>query len=439
LKKVANHHVYTVKNSMEFIDEIKPLKIRPGDVKVSFDVVSLFTKVPVKESLIYIRKRLTEIPFSSWTDLKLDDIMELLKICLKSTYFKYDDTFYHQTEGTAMGSPISPVVAELYMQSLENEIVPKSRHILFWRRYVDDIFAIIRRRKTKDVLNLLNQFHYSIQFTMEIEEDGKLPFLDTTIYNKQDGYLGHCIYRKPTHTNHYLNYNSSHPPAHKIGVVDTLLTRAFRLSDSDHLQDEINYTIKILIDNDYPEPMLRHRLRKVKFKMDISPNPVPKTLEKRIILPWAGNVTTKIARYLRRKLALEIGYFPGPKLCRILCNAKEKPKNIQCGVYSIQCQDCPAKYIGETERDYKTRIKEHENAIRNQTVTISPVAKHMIENCHQLDQSSHKLILREHRRFYRKFKESLYIRSLPNKMNISKGSPINPIWSSTLTNFLMYP
>ncbi|OXA48236.1 uncharacterized protein LOC110855495 [Folsomia candida] len=441
LKKLSNNHVYTIKNSAEFISEIKNLKIRPGDTKVSFDVVSLFTKVPIEESLNYIKKLLNEKNDGSWTKLTNEDIMDLLEICLSSTYFKYDGKFYHQTEGTAMGSPISAIVAELYLQSLEHKLVTRNKFIIFWRRYVDDIFAIIRKRKLEAVLNQINGFHHAIKFTVEKEENGKIAFLDVMLYEKPDRSLGHHIFRKATHTNKYLNFHSFHPPAHKIGVVDTLLTRAFKLSDKDHLNNEIEYTIKILTRNDYPESMIRYRLKKVKRKINAGQNQDTKQLEKRIILPCAGNVTTKIARYLQRKLEVEIGYYPGPKLFTMICNTKEKIKKTQCGVYSIKCNDCPAKYIGETERDFKTRISEHENAIRNEATTISPVAKHMIEQNHQLDPNSHKLILKEPRKFYRKFKEGLFIRNIKKeeRMNISKGMPINSIWSTTLINFLMYP
>ncbi|OXA57041.1 hypothetical protein Fcan01_07562 [Folsomia candida] len=93
---------------------------------------------------------------------------------------------------------------------------------------------------------------------------------------------------------------------------------------------------------------------------------------KRIILPWAGETTTKIARFLESKLEMKIGYIPGPKLSRMLTNTKEKPRTINCGIYSIQCSNCPAKYIGETGRDYTTRIQEHIHAIRSGNLPVMP-------------------------------------------------------------------
>jgi hypothetical protein len=394
--------------------------------------------VPINETMDHIRERLNNVmDFDTWTILTIDDVMDLLKICLSSTYFKFNDNYYKQKEGCAMGSPISPIVAELYLQKLEMDLVKNNRDILFWRRYVDDTFAIVRTRKKTFIMNRLNSYHPSIQFTIEEEKDGKLPFLDIMFYDKPDHSLGHHIHRKDTHTNHYLNYKSYHPQAHKYGVMDTLFTRAFRISDDDHLLNELKFTSQVLQENGYPKRVIEQRMKKVEYKIKNNIKR-PQNNDKRIILPYAGNVTSKIARYLQRNLPVQIGYFPGPKLGPMVCNAKTKHKKPLCGVYSIQCQECPAKYIGETERDYTVRIKEHENAIRSNNVQISPVALHMINEDHHLDTTSYKLIHREPRKFYRKFKEALHIKNTTNKMNISKGVPINSIWSSQLLSFLKY-
>jgi retron-type reverse transcriptase len=125
------------------VNSLKNIKMRPGDTKVSFDVVSLFTKVPKKETLEYIKQRLTDFDdLDNWTKLNTDEIMELLNICICSTYFKFNDNFFKQLEGTAMGSPISPIFAELFLQKLENNLIKNNRNIIVWRRYVDDVSTL---------------------------------------------------------------------------------------------------------------------------------------------------------------------------------------------------------------------------------------------------------------------------------------------------------
>jgi hypothetical protein len=143
LQKVAANHEFTVKNSIQMVNSLKNIKMRPGDTKVSFDVVSLFTKVPKEETLEYIKQRLTDFDdLDNWTKLNTDEIMELLNICICSTYFKFNDQFFKQLEGTAMGSPISPIFAELFLQKLENNLIKNNRNIIVWRRYVDDVSTL---------------------------------------------------------------------------------------------------------------------------------------------------------------------------------------------------------------------------------------------------------------------------------------------------------
>jgi hypothetical protein len=339
-----------------------------------------------------------------------------------------------------MGSSISPVVAELFLQNLENTKIYKNPSIIFWNRYVDDVLCIVRNRKKEAVLKSINDFHPSIQFTTEDEKEGELPFLDIKVYRKADGSFGHYVYRKTTQTWKYLNYNSFHPPSHKLGVIDTMYIRAIRLSDQDHLKEEIEFTTEILLKNDYPKSLLDRRLKKVKYKCE---NPTPKNnnIVKRIILPWSGIVTTKIAHFLRRNMEIEIGYKPGPKLRQILCNSKQKIPKTYIGIYSLGCkgneqETCQSLYIGETERDMITRIMEHKHHVDTASTT-SPISLHMLENDHELDLNSMSLLIPEKRKYFRRFKESLYIRKLdPSiKMNSSNGMIINPLWSSTLLNF----
>lgn len=122
LKPLTRNYQYTIKNSKQFVDEIKKIKIRPVEVKASFDVKSLFTNVPISRTLEYINNQLKE-KYPTSNKLKRKSIMELLKICMSSTYFKYEDQFYQQNDGTAMGSPISAIVAELCLEMLELECV----------------------------------------------------------------------------------------------------------------------------------------------------------------------------------------------------------------------------------------------------------------------------------------------------------------------------
>lgn len=152
--------------------------------------------VPIPETLDYIRRRLLNEPkFKNWTTIPIDNFLTLLELCITCTYFKYQNNHFLQESGTAMGSPISPVFAELYRQFLESSLIISNPHIHYWTRYVDDVFSIIRARKLNHILETINGFHPAIKFTVEEEKDVGLPFLDVLVYNRSDGSFGHKIYR----------------------------------------------------------------------------------------------------------------------------------------------------------------------------------------------------------------------------------------------------
>jgi hypothetical protein len=183
-----------VKNSMEFMNTIKSLRAGPEDILVSFDVASLLTMAPIVEALRLLSRQ-------------FDEILRLFLHVLISAFFRFNGQFYEQADGVAMGSPSSPVIADFFMEHFDETALEGATHKpLCWFRYVDDTFVILPHGpgKLSEFLDHLN-IHESIQFTMETERDGHLPFLDIDIHRKPDGTLGHKVYRKPTHTNLCLN------------------------------------------------------------------------------------------------------------------------------------------------------------------------------------------------------------------------------------------
>jgi hypothetical protein len=124
---------------------------------------------------------------------------------------------------------------------------------LCWFRYVDDTFVIWPHGpdKLREFLNHLNNVHQRIQFTMETESEGHVPFPDIDIYRRPDGFLGHRVYRKPTHTNLYLNAGSHHHPSNKQAALSTLVHRARALCDQDSLPVELVLLRDIFRQNGY--------------------------------------------------------------------------------------------------------------------------------------------------------------------------------------------
>ena len=109
-----------------------------------------------------------------------------------------------------MGSLISPIVANLFMEDLEVKAInTKPCPSLLWKIYVDDTFTVIKTANKNSFLEHINSIDPNIQFTSEDPiSDGSMPFLDILITPNKDGRIITSVYRKPTHTDLYLQWNS---------------------------------------------------------------------------------------------------------------------------------------------------------------------------------------------------------------------------------------
>ena len=138
---------------------------------VSFDVVSLFTAIPVDRTCIYIRKKLENDPsLHSRTNLDVDDIVSLLNFVLSNNYFVYKDKIYKQIHGCAMDSPVSPVVANICMEVIEDSAINATPvPPRYWKHYVDDSFCIIKKNAVSSFHDSLNSIdpHISLPLNMK--------------------------------------------------------------------------------------------------------------------------------------------------------------------------------------------------------------------------------------------------------------------------------
>ncbi|XP_043236059.1 uncharacterized protein LOC122388745 [Amphibalanus amphitrite] len=177
------------------------------------------------------------------------------------TAFQLGDDYYQQTEGMAMGSPLSPVIAYIYMENFEElalQTAPLKPSL--WLRYVDDTFVLWDHRE--DIipfLDHLNSLRLSIQFTMETEVDNKLPFLDVQVEKSEEAFRT-SVYRKPTATDRYLNFKSHHPDTVKKGIVRCLQTRATNIcGDEAAKKMEMSRLTSTFRRNGYPTSFMKHK------------------------------------------------------------------------------------------------------------------------------------------------------------------------------------
>uniref|UniRef100_A0A7G3ARE3 Putative reverse transcriptase aedes albopictus n=1 Tax=Lutzomyia longipalpis TaxID=7200 RepID=A0A7G3ARE3_LUTLO len=157
---------YNVKDSMELSRDINGKKLPEGFILASLDVISLFTNIPVRFALEEVERRFHEI--EGHTKIEKKDFMRMLDLCLTTGYFSYNDEIYLQLDGVAMGSPISPIIADVVMQRLlDMTLGMSSLRICCVRKYVDDLLVAVHRDDVDAMLDLVNSFHDNLKFTHE--------------------------------------------------------------------------------------------------------------------------------------------------------------------------------------------------------------------------------------------------------------------------------
>ena len=188
-------------NTFSFVHEINQLPTS-GKIMVSFDVESLFTSIPLDEcievAITYIYQGNPLIKISP-TDLKT-----LFSFATAENHFLFKGVFYDQIDGVAMGSPLAPVHANLFMRYHEKNWLDNysssQLQVLLYRRYVDDTFCLFDNEEDALMfLNYINARQPSIRFTIEREIEKKLSFLDVLLDNSHPS-IAISVYRKKTFT-----------------------------------------------------------------------------------------------------------------------------------------------------------------------------------------------------------------------------------------------
>ena len=174
------------------------------------------------------------------------EMKECIRLCTKDVHFNFNGTTYVQKDGVAMGSPLAPVLARIFMVELERAVIPKlSQHLQFWKRYVEGTNCFVRNGYQEFVLPCLNNFHNSIQFRYEIEKENETSFLDISIIRSGQK-IDTRVYRKSTNTDTYIHWNSYALSSWKRSTLKTLIMRAYTISSNDsYLKLELQYLRKV--------------------------------------------------------------------------------------------------------------------------------------------------------------------------------------------------
>jgi len=198
----------------------------------SFDIESLYTNIPLVETINIIADKLFPTPTSSFLGLDRSLFHKLLEIATMNSFFIFNDILYKQCDGLGMGLPQSPVFANLFLSHHENlwlEKCPADFKPVFYRRYMDDTFLLFNCSSHAPLfLQYLNSQHSNIRFTMETENNCSLPFLDVSV-DRSNNNFNTSVFRKTTFSGLGISYFSYCENRFKINSILTLIHRAYKI------------------------------------------------------------------------------------------------------------------------------------------------------------------------------------------------------------------
>ena len=196
---------------------------------VSLDVDSLFTNIPFEETIdICVDNSYNDN--DNPPNVPKHNFCNSLNIATKETSFMFNSKYCKQVDGVAMGSPLVPALSNIFMCSFEskwlrdcfNDFKP-----VFYSCYIDDIFVLFYSPDHADKFREYLSFkHPNIKFSIQKEEDCRLPFLDINIFRENDKFATN-VYRKKTFSGVSTNFKSFIPETYKIGLIKSLLFRCF--------------------------------------------------------------------------------------------------------------------------------------------------------------------------------------------------------------------
>ena len=349
--------------------------------------------------------------------------------CLECRYFQFQGDFYEQLHGAPMGLSLSVVLANCYMEVLEENVLQSApKKPALWKRYVDDVFLIWEHGEEhlNEFHRLINSYCDDINFTVEREENGCLPFLDVMV-KKQSGRLQTSVFRKPTCSNVYIPYDSHHAPCIKAGTIRCLATRARNIASREDLKTEMTHIKQVFKKNGYPASTIQKAMKMTGRDRDEKPQMTY------LSLPYVRGVSEKIGRVLAPH-NIRLAHKSRPTLKNLLTKLKDRtPSEERKGaVYKITCE-CGESYIGESGRKKITRLNEHVSDIKHGRTERSAVADHFFR-CHRsLNPMEADTLAIEAHWSRRVVREALEIKLAGSSLNKDVGKyVINPIWDPVL-------
>ena len=300
--------------------------------------------------------------------------------------------------GLPMGNCLSPFLADLFLHQYETmiHVSPYKKYIVSWTRYVDDVLLLWggTMESLHEFFGYVNNLHQKLKFTLEIEEDSRINFLDLTLQmEKQD--LIFNIYHKGTNRDIIIPFNSPHCLQHRLAAFHYFFQRLVKVPLSKtNYKLEYDRIINLAMQNGYPGRIIEGIYKHVKKKQ--FRNMAYKTVPEKDKIRYITINYLPVPRLLKRievvfkKHDFRIAYM-NYNVGRFLVNNNlDRIQQLQnSGVYRINCLQCKATYVGETGRQVQKRINEHKKDFIK-----SNIERHLKMYNHNLDEENVKVLHR---------------------------------------------
>ena len=329
-----------------------------------------------------------------------------------------------------MGSPVSPVVADIIMEHCLDECVQQLREKhRFLTKYVDDLFAIVKIDNIDETLEILNNFHKDIQFTMEKEKNGQLPYLDTLLI-RTDNTVKLDWYQKPMASGRIINFLSKHPKNIIYNTASNFINRVLQISDKIYHHKNKVKIREILKNNNFPitliNKMIDRQITKENNITEKKDTPVYKSMTYTPILSEHLH-RSKILDERKYRMTFKTNNTLSKKF---FTNMKTKIDKLEKSnvIYRIECSGnskdtCNKVYIGTTKSKLKTRISAHKSNIKlldnRNSIQKTALATHCAQNKHVPDFNNVSIVDEENNYNKRFTLEMLHIVNTPTQIRLN--------------------
>ena len=271
---------YSCKDTFSFVSQVKNANLSKKFL-VSYDVTSLFTNIPLQETIDIAINLIFNL--NPNLNITKKELKKLFLFATSQTHFIFNSKFYNQIDGEAMGYPLAPALANIFMGVYESRWLNECNlnKPKFYLRYVDDILADFdKEQDSLNFLNFLNKSHPNIKFTIETQINHSIAFLDVFFSGINNQNLTLQTYQKLTYARLPLNFKSFTSFSYKISLIKCLIDRSFKTCNNwNSLHNDIENIKSNLINNAYPSFLIDKVIKKyLDYKLFSNQNQLKDTL-----------------------------------------------------------------------------------------------------------------------------------------------------------------